>query len=530
MHRIKVYRPTEINPQQFSKDYNSAYWYCNPDTTELIENRDFYNAPQDSYQLAHSTSAMAINATYPKPIRDNSTPAYTFKIGDDLLKCDPLGASLVEEIVFYSDEQNNLNLLTVKRIILGSEYTIKFHNSVKDEIRGVVGFQESDNNPNHCALGYEIVTDGISLNLNPHRFDNLELDSTVLNNLKTNIIRHYFITKLTVEYQENYFASENLVNVLLTVADSYCGINKGTVEGFKDWFVQGNSDFEKWLTASINEIHKLSEKKQEQVRQLASNDNNYLDLFINIYQNVHDLGLAYQQYLRDNFQYSMTQALKQVAQEVAGVEALNYVTAWTELKADFQDRASDKIWLYEIGMGGIGVIKATHDLLRDKPDQFWQKVAEKMTRCTTAQEEGFLRYLLAQPETWLNQCATWVKAIIDARKSSERTVKIDNLLREVRRQLSIPVRQAQLKSLLRVFIPDYSQEVDNLPLVNWRIYREINYQFLPQCVADLNREPSFTEARSMLYRKVVKDNSIYPELTRLLKLYQEEYDKELKRS
>ncbi len=151
-----------------------------------------------------------------------------------------------------------------------------------------------------------------------------------------------------------------------------------------------------------------------------------------------------------------------------------------------------------------------------------------MTRCPTAQEEAFLRHLLSQPEVWLIQCETWVHKITAARKSSDRQTAIERLLAEVRRQLGISLRQAQLKSLLRVFIPDYTQEVDGNPLVNWRIFREINHEFLLNCAQELNRDPIFTEARAMLYRKIVKAKNQkqpppYQESARLLKLYEAEY-------
>ena len=524
---LPLYRPTAIDPIQFSQDHNSSFWQCNPETGILLECRDPYNSPQDSHPLAHSTSAIPINAVYPQPIRNSSTPAYTFKSDHDIFNSDPLGKALVEQLVFYSDEPANLNLLEVKRVILGSEYTIKFHNSVKDEIRGIVTFQANDDEPNHCALGYELKTDGISLDLNANRLTSLESANSSQANLQANAIRHAFITTLTVEYQENYFAAENLVNVLLTIADRWCGQENGTVEGLKDWFIRGNNQFESWLTASIAGIHQLSNKKQEAVRKLAGSDNDYLSVFLDIYAEVNNLELRYQQYLRDIFQYSITQALKQVAQEVAGVEALNYVSVWTELKADFEERASDRIWLYEIGMGGIGVMRATQDLLRNQPDRFWTTLAEKMTRCSTAQEEAFLRYLLAQPEEWLIQCETLIQEITKAKQSSDRTSAIEHLLKEVRSQLGVPVRQAQLKSLLRVFIPDYNQTVNGKPIVNWRIFQEINHQFLPNCADELNRDPSFTEARSMLYRQITKarknKQQIYPELNRLLELYAQEY-------
>jgi DEAD/DEAH box helicase/Helicase conserved C-terminal domain len=528
---IPLYRPTAINPTQFSRDYNSSFWWCNPENGTLNESRDPNNAAQDTYQLAHSTSAIPINAVDIQPIRrENSTPAYTFTSNHDLLSCDPFSKTLIQKIVFYSDELENLNLLTVQRLILGSEYTIKFHQSAKDEIRGVVGFKANEDEPLHCALGYELITDGISIDLNANRLQNLTLSTSSLANLQVSIVRHAFITKLTVEseYRENYFAAENLVNVLLTIANIWCGQEQGTAEKLKEWFTQGNDWFEREFREAVNQIHKLSQKKQEAIQKLVSSENDYLSIFLDIYGEIYGSNLLYQQYLRDSFQYSITQALKQVAQEVAGVEALNYVAAWTELKVDFEKRASDRIYLYEIGMGGIGVMRATHNLLRKQPDRFWTTLAEKMTRCPTAKEESFLRYLLAQSEDWLEQCETWVRIIIDTSKSSDRQREIDNLLFQLRRQLRVPVRQAQLKSLLRVFIPDYTQEVNGKPIVNWRIFREINHQFLPNCAEELNRDPSFTEARAMLYRKIYRARQeqkqiLYPESYRLLQLYEEEY-------
>ena len=526
---LNLYRPTAITPKQFSQDHDSSFWWCNPETGELFENRTSENAAQDTQPLAHSCSANAISAVEVRTVRDTPTPAYTLKPGHSSLTCDPLGQELIERVVFHSDETANLNLLDVRRIILGSEYTIKFHNSQIEEIRGVVGFTVDEESLSNCALGYQILTEGVCFDLNSDLLTKLQLYSSTQKNLCYHAIHHAFVNVLTVDYQENYFAAEYLVNVLLTMADRWCGGEGGTPEGLRDWFTRGNSQFDRWLTEAITGIQQLSRKNQQAVYKLVNSDNDYLSIFLNLYAEIHSGGLHYQQYLRDSFQYSLTQALKSVAQEVAGVEALNYVAAWTELHADFDEKAADRIWLYEIGMGGIGVMRATHDLLRDYPDKFWTNLANKMTCCTTAQEEAFLHYLLAQAESWLEGCATRVNQIIDAGKSSDRQNKIEQLMAQVRQQLGVPMRQTQLKAIFRVFIPDYTQQLGGTPLVNWRIFREINHEFLPSCAEQLGRDPTFTEASALLYRKVVKarrdqQSPPYPELIRLLELYEAEYD------
>jgi hypothetical protein len=151
-----------------------------------------------------------------------------------------------------------------------------------------------------------------------------------------------------------------------------------------------------------------------------------------------------------------------------------------------------------------------------------------MTRCPTAQEEALLRYVLAQPADWLETCESLVEDVTSARSSSDRQQAIEAVLAEMRQRLGILIRQEHIKSLLRIFIPDYTQLLDGQPLSNWKLYREINHEFLPRCVEQLGREPSFIEARAMLYHIVGDANQagqppLYPELTRLLRLYQEEY-------
>ena len=315
-----------------------------------------------------------------------------------------------------------------------------------------------------------------------------------------------------------------------TLADQWCRTDGGTPEGLRAWWSVSQGEFNHRFTNLLSNVYKLSQRQERAVIELV-NDDTYLSFFVELYSEIQTGGKRAQDYLHDSFQYSISQALKQLAQEVAGVEALNYVSAWTELHTDFGDGAAGNIWLSEIGMGGIGVMRATHDLLRKAPERFWTTLAHKMTRCPTAQEEALLRYVLAQPTEWLTTCEHLVDAVTSVRSSSDRRQAIETLLGEARRHLGILIRQEHIKSLLRVFIPDYTQRLDEQPLSNWRLFREINHEFLPRCVQNLGREPSFTEARAMLYTLVrdadqSEQPAVYPELTRLLHLYQAEYGPE----
>ncbi len=532
MRKLTFFRPRSIRTKQFSRDHDTSFWWCNPETGELREQHRSEEARQDVKQLAHSSSAYPISAVDITDERaGRAIPGYTLEADHPAVAGDTLGLRLVKQMVLYSDEASNMNLLEVKRIILGSQYTLKFHENCADEIRDVVGFCEQEDTSTNCALGYVMRTEGLMLTLPSRLVEQVHLSATVQAQLRCNALRHAFITTLTIEHGENFFAAEHLAHIFVTLADQWCHTEGGTPAGLRAWWSVRHDAFNHRFTYLLTHVYQLSKRQEKAVNTLVSDDT-YVTIFLDLYMEMQSGGNRLQHYLRDSFQYSISQALKQLVQEVAGVEALNYVAAWTELYADF-DTASpaDSIWLYEIGMGGIGVMRATHDLLRKAPERFWTTLAHKMTRCPTAQEEALLRYILAQPPEWLTSCEQMVNAICTSRSSHDRQQAIERLLTEVRHHLGLLIRQEHIKALLRVFIPDYTQLLDGHPLSNWQLFREINYVFLPSCEQRLGREPTFTEARAMLYI-IVRDadpaehSILYPELTRLLRLYQAEYGPE----
>lgn len=180
-------------------------------------------------------------------------------------------------------------------------------------------------------------------------------------------------------------------------------------------------------------------------------------------------------------------------------------------------------------MGGIGVLRATHDALRQSPERIWGELSQKIHYCPTAQEEAFLRLLLAQPKGWLADCDLLVVQITAARDSDARQRALDALLAAVRRQLRVPVAPTATKALLRIFVPEYTQSAAGKPIINWQLYHEINQIFLPYCTSQLGREPSIVEARAMLANVVQAapvpgQEDAYPELRRLAQAYRNELD------
>lgn len=448
LRELTVLRPQKITPAQFSEDHEKVYWYADPESGALREHRGRPGEVQDAKRLAHSSSAFALSGVTFRAERERPPRDYSLAGGHPAIVADPIGQALVDKLVLHSDEPANMNMLQVQRVILGSQYTLKSHEQGFDEIGGVLGFCRSAANQAPVALGFEMLTEGLVLDLRRDALEGFTPSPALSRRLRASAITHRFIAALTVEHGVSYFPAVNLARVLLTVADRRLRGDASRLGELRGWLSAENPAVAAEVTAAAGQVHSLSPKNVEAVLDLLKDA--YLQAFLDTCEGAEPGGAIFQRHLRDTFQYSLTIALRQVAQEIAGVEALNYVAAWTELYADYPSPA-DSIWLYEIGVGGIGVMRATHDALRQAPDRLWAELGQKMTRCPTAQEEALLRLLLAQPEGWLDRCDGLVAAITGARGADERQAAVDALLGAARRQLGVPVAPAAAKALLRVF-------------------------------------------------------------------------------
>jgi hypothetical protein len=519
-HEVTLLRPTEIKPVAFSDGLAGADWaYEDQGTGGILHKLDNQSPlPQTMKQLSHASSAYAISAVEIAPDRNDPPEDFVFRSSAHELKCDPL-AGAFDELVLYSGEIRNSNMLKVQRVVLGSQYTLKLHDAPGEEIRGVTSFTKDPDTLERCALGYEMRTEGISLRVPAEQTRNLSLPPELVSELRYNAVRHSLITYLTVECSENFFAAQGFADVILTLADQHIG-QGGDLETLSQWIM--NKGFLQQADVCIANFYRMSKRQTEGVQPLLAQPT-YIKHFLDLYREARTPGSTLlDRYLYDTFKLTLTQGLKQAAQEVAGIEALNYIAAWTELYVDYKSPGT-RIWLYEIGMGGIGVMRGTHEVLRNQPDKLWSSATQQLTRCPVAQEEALLRHVLGQDEQWLDQMSVLAQQILAARSSSERRRTLSKLAGEVRRAIGIPVRDSQTKALLRIFTAEY--EDGNAAISNWKIYREINTRFLHSARQELGRWPSFAEARAMLYAKAVNAGADgeYPELMKLLQLYCAEY-------
>jgi hypothetical protein len=519
---LRIYRPEEIAPRPFSRDNNTAFWYGDPTTGELSYHEDQRQKGANEHQLAHSSSGYPILAVDIQFEDGEPSPASLLTPASPALRADPLGVRLARQVVLYSDEPDVKNMIDVRLLALGSQYAVNFHWNRAEPIEGVVGFTDDPDHHTPCALGYQMRTEGLAIDLSLAGLERLRLPPQVVGQIRYAAARHAFITELTVERSQNIFAAANLADALLTVADLRCTSEGVAPAALGVWLSSGDGDARSRIERTLQETYRRSPKKVTAAMRLAD-EPAHLAAFARIYADVAAGGKIYRDHLHDTFKYGVAQALKQTVQELAGVEALRYIGAWARLRADYGTKAGDRVWLYEIGMGGVGVMRAAHRELRDAPERFWSILSQKMTRCQTAKEEALLRHMLDQPEEWLEHCDVLARRVRDARAAGERQRAIEGLLAEVRLRLGVVIRQEDAKALLRLFVAEYIGPSGAVTLANWRLYREVNAVFLADCAMLLGREPTFSEAKGMLYQRVSAGEDAYRELRLLLEIHRAEH-------
>ncbi|MEI7644288.1 MAG: DEAD/DEAH box helicase [Chloroflexales bacterium] len=278
IRELTVLRPQTIMPAQFSEDHEKIYWYADPSSGALREHRGETSEVQDVKRLAHSSAAFSLSGVAFRAVRERPPRDYSLGGTHPAINPDPISQVLIEKIVLHSDEPANMNLLQVQRVILGSQYTLKSREPGFEEIGGVLGFCRDHTNQAHVVLGFEMLTEGLVIDLRPSVLEGFTLSAALSRRLRASAITHCFITELTVEQSVSYFAAVNLAHVLLTVTDRWLRGDSERVGELRGWLTAGNTDFVGCVSADAREIHGLSPKNTEAVKQLLKDE--YLQRFL----------------------------------------------------------------------------------------------------------------------------------------------------------------------------------------------------------------------------------------------------------
>ncbi len=523
-----LFRPTAVRLTRFGNRDGSQWWLDG--TNEPGQLR--YATPgeptpqgQNIRQVTHASSAYPVSFTQVE--MRSPGRAYSLDARDKHPLFNQWGRALFQRVDFASDADNG-RLMEVRQVIVGSQYSLKLQGA-DEPIEGVTTFARHNAPDEPAAIGYEMLTEGIRFTLNDMRPETWEVSTETAVRLKRNFIKHAVVTELSARPDINYFAADRFAEVMLTVADLRMHHSANwSLADFQAACAGDGSQIQRTFNWVVNDVYHLSRKNTQAVNNLFAQQE-ARTLFAERYGEIQRQEQRYLDYLEDTFVHTLKHALKQTAQQIAGVEAMEYISAYTQLNMDFGQLRDRPIWLYEIGMGGVGVLRSVQAELHDNPARFWRTFLTVVESCETETEDRFLLSILALSEAQLDTLHNLITQVHAATSATER----ETLLRHIRqtiREMGLPlVGRAHIRLLLKLFSDDYAGQ--GIGLRNWQLYRELNAGWIPDLTSRLGRLPTPIEAKGLLYCALMhhdnerrrQERETYPELTRLLGLYQTEY-------
>jgi hypothetical protein len=215
---------------------------------------------------------------------------------------------------------------------------------------------------------------------------------------------------------------------------------------------------------------------------------------------------AFTRYLDDVFIYTLEHALKQACQQVGGVESLSRIAGWADLQMDFPG-AAGRITIYELGTGGIGIMRAVQRVFAERPALFWHIVEAQATECETHALEEFGRALLALPEETLVALDRRVRdATLNADPAAAEAI-VQEIGAEFRTRYGVALIPAHFRLLTRIFAePIHLKEGGEI--ASWQLYREINIARWDALARELGRAPTLTEARYAIAREIEREDAV----------------------
>ena len=350
--------------------------------------------------------------------------------------------------------------MTVLRATVGADMSLKW--------MGGEGYSETfgfHHGGEACVLGYELTTEGVAFDLNPalwtqapHRDAQPELPVRA------------FMTFAHLELQAlgvNPFDGDKLLLALLSVWGQQ---DRRAPAAAADQMELGG-----WREAVVQEVrftYRLKPDAQQAVLAIFDRDDVRVGLASAWKRAMTPPEQDFKDWVWDVRVLSLAQAFLLAAQNMAGVEVGQQLAVKAPLRQDEGRSATPSLFLFEDGIGGLGVARSLHEQFKSRPLAFWDAVEHQLNHCPVGDEEDLLLGLLACPETDVQGLAEHAHAVLQADTVQNRQARLREMSRYGRFTFGLDLTPAMIKSVLRVFtvpLQHWDQE-----LSNWHLYREIN--------------------------------------------------------
>lgn len=492
---LPVLRPQRVTVEGFNPNRLASSWYLGPENPgSLLRDVQRQPAPDrlDTRSITYSLTFDRVEFA-----ETNLAPGLVYE-----------STALVAPAVFGPYRERLLRRvrladcrmtpMKVLRATVGADMALKW--------LGGLGYNETfgfQHGQEACLLGYELSTEGVAFDLNstlwaqrppPEAWADLPVRA--------------FSTFARLELQAlgvNSFTGDKLLTALLSVwgkQDQQALLAAADLLETGAWrptLLQEVEVTYRFKTDTVNDVMALYDQTDVRVGLAAA-----------WRTAMNGQGPEFRDWVWDVRVLSLAQAILLAAQNIAGVEVGQQLSVKAPLRQDEGRTMNPSVYLFEEGIGGLGVARSLHEQLKSNPLAFWDAVEHQLSHCPVGDEEDLLLGLLACPDAEVEGLADRAYAVHQADTVERRQAELLALQQYGRRTFGLDLTSAMVKGILRVFTVPLTHWDHQLS--NWHLYREINVTVREQFRAERGAWPNEYELTAFVTALLEREPQAIPAL------------------
>lgn len=417
--------------------------------------------------------------------------------------------------------------IVVHRTVLGTDYALYSvqPRQQSEVVNDVAAFM--DDAGQWVGLGYSGQSDGIEFELTPrwHGGQQFHLKPEREQLLRNAIFLYEAHQRVVEQVHVNGFTLSRLIEAAL----AYMGDDPATMaeraQLFRTRASEAMAEIDDFVDGlfqqPVTSVHQDVATLAATPGVCAAIASAFQDTFVAINER---LFLTYRE---DVLQHTLKHGLKAAVRLLSGASEKREVTGHTRLLIDYPAAVAQNtprpITIFEVGLEGVGMIRALYQDMQRDPESFFHLLAGLIENCETAREEGWLLALLRLPESEIEEIVRYSRAALQASGPDERQASVRVLSEMLRRVAGHPVEEWMIRSVFRTLAREFlfpRADGTSQRIPEWKIYREINLVFLQSEEQRLRRPLGLREARFRLRRALERQPDLYPTLREVVRVFQ----------